>query len=237
MKNSMRLCGTKSVLSGVQMVLVAGGIMMTSASVVPAQSSDAGFGPGNPFYAPSALPFQAPPFDKIKDGDYQPAIEAGMAEQRKEIRAIADNPAAPTFENTIVAMEKTGALFQRAYAAFNAVTGANTNPVLEKVQREEAPKLAAHSDAIFLDAKLFHRVAAVYEKRESLKLSPEGLRLVEYYYKRFVHAGANLSDADKEKLKKMNEEESTLSNGFRSKLLAATKDAAYSPRIKVRWRG
>ncbi len=228
----MRLCGTRCVPSVVQIVLVAGGIMMTSASVVQAQSREAGFGPGNPFYAASALPFQAPPFDKIKDGDYQPAIEAGMAEQRKEIRAIADNPAAPTFENTIVAMEKTGVLFQRAYAAFNAVTGANTNPVLEKVQREEAPKLAAHSDAIFLDAKLFHRVAAVHEKRESLKLSPEGLRLVEYYYKRFVHAGANLSEADKEKLKKMNEEESTLSNGFRSKLLAATKDAAYVAKDK-----
>ena len=226
MKNSMHLYQMKSVVSGMRMVL-AGVIMMMSSSVVQAQSTEAGFGPGNPFYAPSAPPFQAPPFDKIKDGDYQPAIEAGMAEQMKEIRAIADNPAAPTFENTIVAMEKTGALFQRAYAAFNAVTGANTNPVLEKVQREEAPKLAAHSDAIFLDAKLFHRVAAVHEKRDSLKLSPEGLRLVEYYYKRFVHAGANLSDADKEKLKKMNEEESTLSNGFRSKLLAATKDAAY----------
>ena len=200
---------------------------MTSSSVVSAQSADAGFGPANPFYKPSALPFQAPPFDKIKDSDYQPAIEAGMAEQLKEVRAIADNPAAGTFENTIVAMEKTGALFQRAMAAFNGVTGANTNPVLEKVQREEAPKLAAHSDAIYLDAKLFNRVKTIYEKRESLKLSPEGLRLVEIYYERFVHAGANLSDSDKEKLKKINEEESTLSNAFRSKVLAATKDAAY----------
>ena len=86
---------------------------MTSPSVLPAQTTDAGFGPANPFYAPSTLPFQAPPFDKIKDSDYQPAIEAGMAEQLKEIEAIANNPAAPTFENTIVAMEKTGALFQR----------------------------------------------------------------------------------------------------------------------------
>src|SRR4029077_15048567 len=107
-RDSMHLCGMRSLVSGMRMVLVAGVIMMSS-SVVAAQSSDAGFGPGNPFYAPSALPFQAPPFDRIKDGDYQPAIEAGMAEQRKEIRAIADNPAAPTFENTIVAMEKTGA--------------------------------------------------------------------------------------------------------------------------------
>lgn len=207
--------------------MVLSGAMIMSSSLVSAQSTDAGFGPANPFYAPSALPFQAPPFDKIKDSDYQPAIEAGMAEQLKEMRAIADNHAAPTFENTIVAMEKTGALFQRSLAAFNGVTGANTNPVLEKIQREEAPKLAAHSDAIYLDAKLFHRVAAVYEKRASLKLSPEGLRLVEIYYQRFVHGGANLSYADKEKLKKINEEESTLSNAFRSKLLAATKEAAY----------
>ena len=106
----MHLCGTKAVLAGVQMVLVAGAIMM-STSVVSAQTTDAGFGPANPFYAPSTLPFQAPPFDKIKDSDYQPAIEAGMAEQLKEMRAIADNPAAPTFENTIVAMEKTGRCF------------------------------------------------------------------------------------------------------------------------------
>jgi peptidyl-dipeptidase Dcp len=231
-KNLMHSCGMKTVFAGVTIVLVAGAIMMSS-SVVSAQSTDAGFGQGNPFYAPSALPFQAPPFDKIKDRDYQPAIEAGMAEQLKEIRAIADNPAEPTFENTFVSMEKTGALFQRAYAAFNCVTGANTNPALEKVQKEEAPKLAAHVDAIYLDAKLFHRVAAVYEKRATLKLSPEGLRLVEYSYQRFVHAGAKLSDADKEKLKKINEEESTLSNAFRSKVLAATKDAAFFTTDKV----
>jgi peptidyl-dipeptidase Dcp len=225
-KKTMQLCGGKAVLSGVQMVFVAGAIMMSS-SVVSAQSADAGFGAANPFYTPSALPFHAPPFDKIKDSDYQPAIEAGMAEQLKEMRAIADNPAAPTFENTVVAMEKTGALLQRAQAAFSGVTGANTNPVLEKVQRELAPKLAGHNDAIYLDTKLFHRVKTIYEAREALKLSPEGLRLAEIEYQRFVHSGANLPDGDKEKLKKLNEEESTLSNAFRSKVLAATKDAAY----------
>jgi peptidyl-dipeptidase Dcp len=224
-KHSMQSMKKKSVFSGVLIVLA--DVIMMSSSVVAAQTAEAGFGPGNPFYAASTLPFQAPPFDRIKDSDYQPAIEAGMAEQLKEMQAIADNPAAPTFENTLVAMEKTGALFQRAMAAFSGVTGANTNPVLEKVQREEAPKLAAHNDAIYLDVKLFHRVAAVFEKRATLKLSPEALRLVEIYYQRFVHSGANLSDADKEKLKKINEEESTLSNGFRSKVLAATKDAAY----------
>ena len=221
----MQLCGLRG-MSGVRMVLAAGVIMMSS-NDVQGQSVAVSFGPGNPFYLASTLPFQAPPFDKIKDSDYQPAIEAGMAEELKEIRTIADNPAAATFDNTIVAMEKTGALIQRASAAFDGVTGANTNPVLEKVQQELAPKLAAHNDAIYLDAKLFARVKAIYEKRASLKLSPEGLRLVEIYYQRFVHSGANLSDADKEKLKKINEEASTLSNAFRSKVLAATKDAAY----------
>src|SRR5579863_9800571 len=98
----------------------------------PARAADAKFGPSNPFYAPSTLPFHAPPFDKIKDEDYQPAIEAGMAEELTEIQAIADNPAAPTFENTFIAMEKGGQLLQRASEAFEAVSGANTNPVLER---------------------------------------------------------------------------------------------------------
>ena len=235
-KNTMQLCLRKAESSGVLLVLAVG-LIMTNSIVVSAQSADAGFGPANPFYAASALPFQVPPFDKIKDGDYQPAIEAGMAEQLKEVRAIVDNPAEPTFENTIVAMERTGTLFQRAMAAFNGVTGANTNPALEKVQREEAPKIAAHNDAIYLDAKLFKRVKVIYEKRESLKLSSEGHRLVEIYYDRFVHAGANLSDSDKERLKKINEEESTLSNAFRSKVLAATKDAAYFTPDKNRLAG
>ena len=185
------------------------------------------FGPNNPFYAPSTLPFHAPPFDRIKDSDYQPAIEAGMAEQRQEIGAIANNPAPPTFENTFVELEKSGQLFNRAMAAFSGVTGANLNPELQKVQDYLAPRLAAHSDAIYLDSRLFQRVAAIYQQRESLKLDAESLRLVEFYYKKFVHSGANLSDSDKDALKKLNEEESTLTNDFTTRLLAATKDAAY----------
>ncbi|MFI5094273.1 MAG: peptidyl-dipeptidase Dcp [Candidatus Acidiferrales bacterium] len=193
----------------------------------PGTAADSKFGPSNPFYAPSTLPFHAPPFDKIKDEDYQPAIEAGMAQELSEIKAIADNPAPPTFENTLVAMEKTGQLFQRAMNAFGAVTGANTDPVLQKVQAEEAPKLAAHFDAIYLNAKLFARVSAVYKQRDSLKLDPESLRLLEVSYDNFVRAGANLPDTDKTELKKLNEEISTLSNDFTKKLLAATKDGAY----------
>lgn len=185
------------------------------------------FGPSNPFYAPSTLPFQAPPFDKIKDEDYQPAIEAGMAQQKAEIQAIADDPAAPTFDNTIVAMEKSGRLLERAKAAFDGVTGANTNPTLQNVETIEAPKLAAHEDFIYLNAKLFARIAAIYQQRTSLKLDPESLRLVERYYDKFVHAGAKLSEADKTELKKLNEEASSLSNAFTKKLLAATKEGAY----------
>jgi peptidyl-dipeptidase Dcp len=201
--------------------------MAIGSSGKAAQPTETGFGPSNPFYALSTLPFHAPPFDKIKDSDYQPAIETGMAQQREEIKVIASNPAKPTFENTFVTMEKSGRLFDRAMSAFNAVTGANLNPELQKVQQIEAPKLAAHEDAIFLDPKLFQRVKAIYESRASLKLDPESDRLVEYYYKRFVHAGANLSEADKTALKKLNEEESSLSQAFVTKLLAATKDAAY----------
>ena len=207
--------------------LILSGAIALGAAYVPATAADARFGPSNPFYAPSTLPFHAPPFDKIKDEDYQPAIEAGMAEELSETRAIADNPAPPTFENVLVAMEKSGRLLQRARAAFFGVVQANTNPVLQKVRTAEAPKLAAHQDAIYLNAKLFARVAAVYKQRESLKLDPESLRLLEVTYDRFIRSGANLSDADKTELKKLNEEISTLSTDFSTKLLAATKDGAY----------
>jgi len=217
-------------LSRLGILIAAGAATLGSATVALDKPMD--FGPDNPFYTPSTLPFHAPPFDKIKDSDYQPAIEAGMAEQRQQMRAIADNPAPPTFENTLVAMEKTGQLFNRAMAAFNGVTGANLNPELQKVQDFEAPRLAAHSDAIFLDSKLFQRVAAIYKERNSLKLDAESLRLAEYYYKRFVHSGADLSDADKTELRKLNEEESTLTNAFTTKLLAATKHAAFVTKDK-----
>jgi peptidyl-dipeptidase Dcp len=219
------LCKNKFTISRMCILIAASVIALSS--VAPALAAGADFGPDNPFYAQSSLPFQAPPFDKIKDSDYQPAIEAGMAQQLLEMKAIADNPAPPTFENTLVAMEKTGRLFNRVMMVFNGVTGANMNPTLQKVQDIEAPKLAAHDDAIYLDSKLFHRVETIYNERNSLKLDPESLRLVDFYYKKFVHSGANLSDADKSELKKLNEEDSTLSNDFITKLLAATKDAAY----------
>jgi len=204
-------------------------LLMSTLPLLPAAAQDTPekFGPSNPFYAPSTLPYQAPPFDKIKDDDYQPAIEAGMEQQKAEIEAIANNPDAPTFENTIVALEKSGQLLDRAMAAFGAVTGANTNPKLQDVKTAEAPRLAAHQDFIFLNTKLFERVKAIYDQRASLKLDPQSLRLVDRYHERFVHAGANLSEANKAELRKHNEEGSKLSTAFSNKLLAATKEGAF----------
>jgi peptidyl-dipeptidase Dcp len=180
----------------------------------------------NPFAKPSTLPYQAPPFDRIKDTDYQPALEAGMAEQRAEVRRIADNPAAPTFDNTIVAMERSGRLLQRASAAFGAVAGANTNDTLQKVQSDLAPKYAAHADAINLDPKLFARVKALYDKRDTLKLDAEQRMLLTLTYEDMVRSGALLSAGDKTKLSALNAQLSTLETAFEHKLLAAAKAGA-----------
>ena len=218
-------------------LLLVGAVGMLADAPDAAAKGAAALPASNPFAHESTLPFQAPPFDKIKDADYQPAMEAGMAEQRAEMEKIADNKDAPTFENTIVAMEKTGSLLQRVGQVFGAVSGANTNPTLQKVQETEAPKLAALQDSIFLNPKLFARVEAVYNQRATLKLDPESLRLVEYDYKAFVHAGAKLSEADKAKLKKLNGEESTLSAQFVNKLLAAAKAGALVVDDKARLAG
>ena len=180
----------------------------------------------NPFISESKLPFQAPDFANIKNSDYKPAIMAGMQQLLTETQKIADNPDAPTFENTVVAMEKSGQLLNRVNLVFNLMTGANTNPELQKVQEEVAPKLSENSDAVYLNTKLFKRVQAIYDKRADLKLDPESLRLVEYYYQKFQMAGAGLNDADKETLKKLNSEEATLTTKFTNQLMAAAKAGA-----------
>ncbi len=180
----------------------------------------------NPFAQPSTLPYQAPPFDKITDADYQPAIEAGIQQSLAEIRAIADNPAPPTFDNTLVAMERQGQMLARAQLAFGQVAEANTNPALQKAQASLAPKLAAYEDAIYLDPKLFARVSTLYERRTSLTLDPEQAMLLSEYDKRFVRAGAQLSAADQAALRDLNKHISTLGIEFRQKLLAATKAGA-----------
>jgi peptidyl-dipeptidase Dcp len=225
LQNFMNLKMRTVLATGIAALLgiVAGGICGAQT-----QKAASNFGPSNPFYAPSTLPFQTTPFDKIKDSDYQAAIDAGMAEQLKEVDAIANNPAAPTFKNTFVALERSGQLYDRAWLAFNLVTQANSDPELEKIQDYEAPRTAALEDAIDLNTKLFARIKAIYDQRASLGLDAESLRLVEYQYQQFVKAGANLSDSDKDKLKKLDEEESTLENTFMTKLLAAAATGAYS---------
>jgi peptidyl-dipeptidase Dcp len=174
-----------------------------------------------PFDQPSTLPLQAPDFSKIQDSDYQPAIEEGMRQELAEIDAIANNPAPPTFDNTLVAMEKAGRMLSRVQAVFGQVTQANSNDVLLKVRREEAPKLAAESDAIFLNAKLFARIKAVHDSKPSL--DAESQQLLNITYNRFIHAGANLSEPDKAKLRELNKQIATLSTGFAQKVLAGTK--------------
>ncbi|WP_183557411.1 peptidyl-dipeptidase Dcp [Mucilaginibacter sp. SP1R1] len=177
----------------------------------------------NPFLTASSLPYQAPAFDKIKDADFKPALKEGMKQWLEEIDKIADNPEAPTFENTLVAMEKSGQMYSRANNVFGLLTGANTNPELQKVQEEIAPEQAATQDAIYLNSKLFKRVEAVYNSRAGLKLDAESARLAEYYYQQFVLAGAKLSDADKANLKKLNGEEATLTAKFTNQVLGANK--------------
>jgi peptidyl-dipeptidase Dcp len=208
-----------------------------AAAVAQVAAAAAGIGPSNPFFAPSTLPFQAPPFDRIRDQDYQPAIEAGMRQQQAEVLAIASNKAPPTFENTFVALERSGRLLARAELAFNAVSGANTDPVLDRAKAELAPKFAAQEDAIYLNGALFARIAAVYRQRGSLQLDPESLRLIELTYDQFVHAGANLGAADKARIARLNEEASTLSDAFSDKVRAGTRDAAFHAASKAQLAG
>jgi len=179
----------------------------------------------NPFAKESTLPFEAPDFTQIKDEDFQPALEEGMRIQLGEMQKIADQTDPPTFDNTLVAMEKTGRELNRVTKVLFAVAQANTNDTLQKVQQEESPKLAAHRDAIFLNAKLFARVKAIYDQRDSFG-DPQSARLAERYYKSFIRSGAQLSEADQAKLKELNKELSSLGTTFKKKNLGAVKAAA-----------
>ena len=179
-------------------------------------SSTAG---ANPLLVESTLPYHAPPFDKIKDEHFAPALEAGMREQLKEVDVVANNSEKPTFDNTIVGLERTGRLLDRAERTFSNLNACNTNPAMQKIEKEMAPKLSAHRDAIHLNGKLFARIQELYNNREKLGLDPESAYLLERYYKDFVRAGAKLYDPDKEKLKKINAELATLQTDFEQNVL------------------
>ncbi|WP_229260915.1 M3 family metallopeptidase [Duganella levis] len=206
-------------MSRPQMLVVAAALGLAFSQTVLAAPATLA---GNPLATASTLPFHYPQFDKIKDEHFIPAFNEGMRQQLKEVDAIANNKAAPSFDNTIVAMEKSGALLTRVQTIFGNLQGANTNDKLDAIDSEMSPKLAAHADAIYLNAKLYARVKSLYDKRTALKLDAESEHLLERYHTDFVRAGANLSAADKEKLKAINGTIAKLQTTFTQNVLKET---------------
>ena len=178
----------------------------------------------NPLLTESTLDYQAPDFSKIRPAHFVPAIEEGIRIQLAEIDSITSNTAAPTFENTVLAYEKSGRLLARATSILSGLVGADGTEELQKIDEETTPMLSAHHDALLLNEKLFARIKAVYDQRSSLQ--GEDLRLTEVLYDQFVHEGALLSAADKEALKKINSEIAVLQTKFTNQVNAGTKEAA-----------
>ena len=178
----------------------------------------------NPFFTDYDAPYQIPPFDEIKEEHYMPAFERGMKEQLEEIDQIANNPEQPTFENTLVELERTGKTLSKVADVFFNILSSNTNEQMDKIAAEVSPKLSAHSDAISLNKKLFNRVHLVYEQRNELGLSTEQMRLVEETHKGFIRSGVQLDTQSMEKLTQINQELSSLSVQFDQNLLKETNE-------------
>ncbi len=178
------------------------------------------------FAEPSALPFQAPDFARIKESDYEPAIEQGIAIKLAEIDAIANNPAAPTFENTMLAMENAGSMLTRVTYVFGALTSANTNDAMDAIDSRTSPKLTALRDAITLNPKLFGRIKVLYDNRLNLGLAPDQIQVIELTHDDMVRNGANLGAADKAALTDINGQLSSLTTEFGQRLTKGTKDGA-----------
>ena len=183
-------------------------------------------GEPNPLLVESPLPYGMPPFDRIDSEHFSPALEAGMTEHFREVEAIALNPAPASFSNTIVEMEKSGQMLDRVMRVFSNLNGTHTNDTLQATQREMAPKLSAHQDAILLNPTLFARVEALYLQREELELDTESLRLLERYHADFVRAGARLTEEEKDELRAINTELAELGTDFSQKVLAEVNDSA-----------
>ena len=181
---------------------------------------------GNPFFTESQLPYQLPPFNLIDDTTYLPAFERGMAQQLVEIDAIANDAESPTLENTLIPLEHSGRLLSRVEAVFFILSSADTNDAMDAIRIEIAPRLSAHYDEILLNGNLFARVKALYDERGTLALDPESHRLIEEYYTDFVRAGAQLSDAEKERLQTINAELATLVTSFSQNVLNEVNAAA-----------
>jgi peptidyl-dipeptidase Dcp len=176
----------------------------------------------NPFFSEWTTPFGVPPFDQIKNENYLPAFEKGMAEQKGEIKAITDNKAAPTFENTIFALDQSGDLLEKVGSVFYGLNSANTSMEMQEIAKKVSPLTTQHSDDIYLDAALFSRVKAVYDQRDKLGLDPDQKRLVEETYKDFVHSGVNLPPEKQVILRELNKQISMLQLTFGQNLLAET---------------
>ncbi|WP_394336483.1 M3 family metallopeptidase [Flavobacterium macacae] len=176
----------------------------------------------NPFFQAYNTPYEVPPFDKIKTEHFKPAILEGIKKHEAEITAIANSSEAPSFENTILAMENAGELLSKVNIVFGNLNSANTNDELQKIAKEVSPNLAAHNDNIYLNEKLFKRVKAIWDKKESLKLNLEQAKILENRHKAFVRSGANLSNEDKDKLRKINAELSLTSLKYGQNILAET---------------
>ena len=180
----------------------------------------------NPFAQRSDLDFELPPFALIKEEHYLPAFYEGCTQQLAEVQAILDTPGAATFENTIVALEKSGQMLMRALLVFFNKSSSDTNDAMDKIEEEMAPKLAAHQDAINLNPALYARIKSLYDNRESIGLNTEDAWLLERYYKDLIHAGAHLSESQRDRLKELNEELSKLETQFSKNVLADTNDLA-----------
>lgn len=215
-----------SITVSIALALASASLGIVAQSAVAATPSSSVAQTMNPFFQVSPLPFQYPQFDKIKDSEFAPAFNRGMADQSAEIAAIANNPAAPTFDNTILAMERSGQILNRSTLVFYNLTGANTNDALEKLDVEFSPKFAAHSDSIYLNAKLFARIKTLYNERTTLGLDAQGVRLIERYYTDFVRAGNNLTEAQKTRVKAINSEMATLTTQFSQNVLAEVNNSA-----------
>ena len=180
----------------------------------------------NPFAQRSALDYELPPFALIKEEHYLPAFYEGCTQQLAEVQAILDTPGAATFENTIVALEKSGQMLMRTLLVFFNKSSSDTNDAMDKIEEEMAPKLAAHQDAINLNPALYARIKSLYDNRESIGLNTEDAWLLERYYKDLIHAGAHLSESQRDRLKELNEELSKLETQFSKNVLADTNDLA-----------
>jgi peptidyl-dipeptidase Dcp len=180
----------------------------------------------NPFFSASQLPFEAPDFDDIRDDDYMPAFEEGMRQELQEIDAIVSNPADPTFDNTLVALERSGQLLTRVERVFFNMTSAHTNETIQEIQSELAPRLAAHSDNIYLNSELFDRINTLYENRDNLNLDGDSYQLLVDTHRDFVRAGARLSDEEQTRMREINERISSLTTEFQELLLAMTRERA-----------